>query len=321
MEIVKMRFKILILTLCLPLFFGSVSSQDQIEIPSWEMGWETDMDGTYTLEITDDNDIEDELLIYIDNQRMTELNIDLTIEWDSSDIPIEIDYPESVTVSSSTNETIPIKLKNENDYVFERSPNSSMVISITADESIFEQSTGSQEIDGDIAVPSVYDLTVSERSTGEKLYPGSSIEHNFLIENNGNSDDAIGDSQFTIRSCPHMKIEGMEELESQVITVNQVFETKLKVTASEAHPGRSCEVTLSVTSTGSKLTSSVNFEIEVYVAEDSSSGSSQTDTNENSNQEDNDGPDLVESGTLPFISLVEFLTVIFIVNLLYSRRN
>ena len=180
-----------------------------------------------------------------------------------------------------------------------------MVISITADESLFEQSTGSQEIDGDIAVPSVYDLTVSERSTGEKLYPGSSI----------------GESQFTIRSCPHMKIEGMEELESQVITVNQVFETKLKVTASEAHPGRSCEVTLSVTSTGSKLTSSVNFEIEVYVAEDSSSGSSQTDTNENSNQEDNDGPDLVESGTLPFISLVEFLTVIFIVNLLYSRRN
>ena len=65
----------------------------------------------------------------------------------------------------------------------------------------------------------------------------------------------------------------------------------------------------------------MSFEIEVYVAEDSSSGSSQTDTNDNSNQEDNDGPDLVESGTLPFISLVEFLTVIFIVNLLYSRRN
>ena len=40
-----------------------------------------------------------------------------------------------------------------------------------------------------------------------------------------------------------MKIEGMEELESQVITVNQVL-LKLKVTASEAHPGRSCEVTL-----------------------------------------------------------------------------
>ena len=87
---------------------------------------------------------------------MTELNIDLTIEWDSSDIPIEIDYPESVTVSSSTNETISIKLKNENDYVFERSL-LYMVISITADESIFDQSTGSQEIDGDIAVPSVYD--------------------------------------------------------------------------------------------------------------------------------------------------------------------
>ena len=315
-----MKLKFVIFVLCSPLFFGSVYSQEPIEIPSWEMGWETDMDGTYTLEITDDNDIEDELLIYIDNQRMTEINIDLTIEWDSNDIPIEIDYPESVTVSSSSNETISIMLKNENGYVFERSPNSSMMISVTADESVFDQPTSSQEIDGDIVVPSVYDLLVSASETGEKLYPGSDIEHNFIIENKGNSDDAIGDSEFSIRSCPHMKIEGMDELEGQVITVNQLFETKLKVTASEAHPGRTCEVTLSITSTGSKLTSSVMFEIEVYTAEDSSSGSSQTGDGDSNDLEDDDGSDLIESSTLPFISLIEFLAVIFIVNLFYSRR-
>ena len=315
-----MKLKFIIFVLCSPLFFGSVHSQEPIELPSWEMGWETDMDGTYTLEITDDNDIEDELLIYIDNQRMTEINIDLTIEWDSSDIPIEIDYPESVTVSSSSNETISIMLKNENGYVFERSPNSSMVISVTADESVFDQPTSSQEIDGDIVVPSVYDLLVSASDTGEKLYPGSDIEHNFVIENKGNSDDAIGDSEFSIRSCPHMKIEGMEELEGQVIAVNQIVSYALKVTASEAHPGRTCEVTLSITSTGSKLTSSVKFEIEVYTAEDSSSGSSQTGNEDSNDLEDNDDSNLIESSTLPFISLIEFLTVIFIVNLFYSRR-
>jgi len=316
-----MKFKLLIFILCTPLLLSSVCSQEPIEIPSWEMGWETDMDGTHTLEITDDNDIEDELLIYIDNQRMIDVNIDLTIEWDSSDIPIEIDFPESVTVSSSTNETISIKLKNENGYVFERSPNSTMLISIIAQESILDQPTSSQEIDGDIAVPSVYDLSVRESSTGEKLYPGSFIEHNFFIENNGNSDDAIGDSEFSIRSCPHMKIEGMDELESQVVTVSQVLETKLKVTASEAHPGRTCEVTLSITSTGSKLTSSIEFEIQVFAVEDSSSDSSQIDYNDNNNQDNSDTPDLVESGTLPFISLFEFFSIILIVNLLYSRRN
>ena len=316
-----MKLKILIFVLCFPLFLGSVHSQEPIEIPSWELGWETDMDGTYTLEITDKNDIDDELLIYIDNQRMTDLNIDLTVEWDSTDIAIEIDYPESITVSSSTNETVSIMLKNENGYVFERSPNSTMVISITADESVFDQSTSSQEINGDVAVPSVYDLSVSASATGEKLYPGSDIEHNFLIENEGNSDDAIGDSEFSIRSCPHMSIEGMDELPGQVIAVGQILETKLKVTASEAHPGRTCEVTLSITSTGSKLTSSVKFEIEVYATDESSSDSSQIGDGVPSDLEDDGGTDLVESGTLPFISMIEFFALILFVNLYYSRRQ
>ena len=321
MEKFSMKLKFLIFVLCFPLLLGSVHSQEPIEIPSWELGWETDMDGTYTLEITDKNDIDDELLIYIDNQRMTDLNIDLTVEWDSTDIAIGIDYPESIRVSSSTNETISIMLKNENGYVFERSPNSTMVISITADESVFDQSTSSQEINGDIAVPSVYDLSVSASATGEKLYPGSDIGHNFLIENKGNSDDAIGDSEFSIRSCPHMSIEGMDELSGQVIAVGQILETKLKVTASEAHPGRTCEVTLSITSTGSKLTSSVKFEIEVYATDESSSDSSQIGDGVPSDLEDDGGTDLVESGTLPFISMVEFFALILIVNLYYSRRQ
>ena len=320
MEEIDVKIKIIVFILCSPLFFASVNSQEPIEMPSWEMGWETDMDGIYTLEINDDYDIDDELLIYIDNQRMTDLNIDLTIEWDSNDIPIEIDYPESVTISSSTNETISIMLKNENDYVFERSPNSTMMISVTAEESVFDQPTSSQEVEGDIAVPPVYDLIVSSSDTGEKLYPGSNIEYNFIVENKGNSNDAITEPGFIIRSCPHLNIEGMNELQGQVINVEQIFETKLKITASDAHPGRTCEVTLSITSTGSKLTSSVKFEIEVFKAEDTSSDSSQTGNSGSDSSGDGDDSDLIESGTLPFISLLEFLAVIFIVNFVYSRR-
>ena len=225
-----MKLKFVIFVLCSPLFFGSVHSQEPIEIPSWEMGWETDMDGTYTLEITDDNDIEDELLIYIDNQRMTEINIDLTIEWDSSDIPIEIDYPESVTVSSSSNETISIMLKNENGYVFERSPNSSMVISVTADESVFDQPTSSQEIDGDIVVPSVYDLLVSASDTGEKLYPGSDIEHNFIIENKGNSDDANLEMEVSIsHGVGYILADKNKTSDSNFIPIDSIFSPIVKV--------------------------------------------------------------------------------------------
>ena len=164
---------------------GSVHAQDPIA--SWELGWDTDMDGTYTLFLNEHDDIEDELKIFIDNQRIYDLNIELTIEWDSSEqIPIEISYDESITISGSTNETISISLKNENGYVYERSPNSTMIISITADEVALEQSTSSQNIEGDVAVPPVYELVPSVTSRGETLYPGSFIEYDFNIENNGN---------------------------------------------------------------------------------------------------------------------------------------
>ena len=33
-------------------FIGLANAQDQVEIPSWEVGWETNMDGVYELELS-----------------------------------------------------------------------------------------------------------------------------------------------------------------------------------------------------------------------------------------------------------------------------
>jgi hypothetical protein len=317
-----MRFKtsLMILLLLLPISSVAISAQDQLEMPSWELGWDEDMDGTYTLEVENGDDIDDELMIFIDNQRMSDLNIELTIEWDSNDIPIDIDYPESITISGSTNETIGIKLKNENGYVYERSPNSTMVISVTADEMSFEQSTSNQNIEADIAVPEVYDLVVGATSRGEKLFAGSFIEYDFNVENLGNSDDAIDNPMVSIRSCPHLDVESFEELDGQVIAVGQNFQTKLKLTASTAHPDRTCEVTLSIDSAGSKLTSSIIIEIEVTAVDSTSNDDSVSDNNDNS-QSDDESSELTESSSLPFISLFELITVLLLVNVILIRRN
>ena len=35
------------------------TAQDQVEVPSWELGWETNMDGTYELELSGEDDILD----------------------------------------------------------------------------------------------------------------------------------------------------------------------------------------------------------------------------------------------------------------------
>ena len=315
-----MKFKVglIIILFLLPITALPVGAQDQLQMPSWELGWDEDMDGTHTLKLVNGDEIEDELIIFIDNQRMSDLNIELTVEWDSSDIPIELDYQESITISGSTNETISITLKNENGYVYERSPNSTMVISVTADEVALEQSTSNQNIEADVEIPEVYDLVVGATSRGENLFAGSFIEYDFNIENMGNSDDAVDNPMVSIRSCPNLDVENFDALDGQVIAVGQNFQTKLKLTASTAHPDRTCEVTLSIDSSGNQLTSSITIEIEVTAVDSTADNS---DQNDNDNSQSDETTELTESSSLPFLSFVEFISVTLVANSILMRRK
>jgi hypothetical protein len=315
-----MKFKVglIIVLFLLPITALPVGAQDQLQMPSWELGWDEDMDGTHTLKLVNGDEIEDELIIFIDNQRMSDLNIELTVEWDSSDIPIELDYQESITISGSTNETISITLKNENGYVYERSPNSTMVISVTADEVALEQSTSNQNIEADVEIPEVYDLVVGATSRGENLFAGSFIEYDFNIENMGNSDDAVDNPMVSIRSCPNLDVENFDALDGQVIAVGQNFQTKLKLTASTAHPDRTCEVTLSIDSSGNQLTSSITIEIEVTAVDSTADDS---DQNDNDNSQSDETTELTESSSLPFLSFVEFISVTLVANSILMRRK
>ena len=89
------------------------TAQDQVEVPSWELGWETNMDGTYELELSGEDDILDSIEFFVENQRMGELNLKITLTWDESDdIPIELDYDESITVAASENLTFEIEFSD-----------------------------------------------------------------------------------------------------------------------------------------------------------------------------------------------------------------
>lgn len=72
-----MKFKVglIIVLFLLPITALPVGAQDQLQMPSWELGWDEDMDGTHTLKLVNGDEIEDELIIFIDNQRMSDLNI------------------------------------------------------------------------------------------------------------------------------------------------------------------------------------------------------------------------------------------------------
>ena len=108
-------------------------------------------------------------------------------------------------------------------------------------------------------------------------------------------------------------------MDGQVITVGQTFQMKFKVIASSAHPDRTCEVTLSIDSSGNQITTSVIIEIEVTAVDSTTDDLNQN--NDQDSQSDEESVDLTESGTLPFLSLVELITVFLVANFILIRRR
>ena len=188
------------------------SAQDQVEIPSWEVGWETNMDGVYELELSGDDDILDSIDFFIANDRMGEVNLAISVEWAESSVPIELEYDESVTIPASDNQTFSIEISDITGYSFDRSPSESMTLVLTAEELIFEQQASSQEIDAELSVPAVFDLTLESVSNGETLYSGSSIEYQVLVTNNGNGKDVIKMPDSSVKSCPSVSVEGLDAI-------------------------------------------------------------------------------------------------------------
>ena len=95
-----MKVKIIVALFILPILIPAVSAQ--FDVPEWELGWDTSMETTYELQLdVDDWDLEEILVLYVDNERSSEVNIELTIELSDEDFPVEIDAPESVSVSGA----------------------------------------------------------------------------------------------------------------------------------------------------------------------------------------------------------------------------
>ena len=57
--------------------FPAAQGQD-MQGPSWEMGWVTDVDPKYTVELEEDWDLTGELVIFVSNEGPAALNLDLT---------------------------------------------------------------------------------------------------------------------------------------------------------------------------------------------------------------------------------------------------
>ena len=294
----------------------AVQGQD-MQGPSWEMGWVTDVDPKYTVDLEEDWDLTGELVIFVSNEGPAALNLDLTYDYDE-DGPFSFDGPESIEVSGNTNDTFTVSITGaEADIVRAFSPSSSIELKVVGEEKVGDSTLRNQELEADITVPRMYRLVPEAIQPTEDLFAGSWVEFTLEVSNLGNTQDAITTGEATIRSCPHLSVSGLEQLENTVVRVtNEKGDNKavftLRLEASSSHQERTCEVMLSVQSEGDNAQRSSTFNMAV-------SAPSTEETNTPDQSDDDDAPILSDSSSLPWLSMTEMLVVFFLAMMALRR--
>ena len=295
----------------------AVQAQD-MQGPSWEMGWVTDVDPKYVVDLEEDWDLTGELVVYVSNDGPATLNLALSYDFDE-DGPFSFDGPDNLEVAGNTNDTFTISITGvDAQTVRAFSPSSSLELTVTGEEKVGDSTLRSQEVSADITVPRMFRLIPSLIAPTDTLFSGSWVDFTLEVSNLGNTQDAITMGEATVRSCPHLSVTGLEQLENTVVQVtnangdNAVVFT-LRLEASTSHQERTCEVSIAVESEGDESQRSSTINVDVLAPEISET------TNEEEDEEDQ--PLVPDSSSLPWVSLFDVLTVTLVALLITRWRR
>ena len=304
-----------VLSLSLP-----ISSAQELNPPSWELGWDTDMDSTYLVDLEEDWDLTGELVFFINNERTGELNVDLTYDYDE-DGPFEFDGPDSVSVGGSSNKSFTISISGADaETVRAFSPSSSIKLTVIGQETVGETPVGENEIEGDISTPRMYQLLPEVQLPTDTLFSGSWVEFTLEVSNLGNNQDAITSGEATIRSCPHLSVTGLDSLDGTVVEVTDengtgVVSFTLRLEATSSHQERTCEVSISILSEGDGTTrsSTMNVNVEAPQSTDNS-GDSSDDLGD-------EGSASSGSESMPALSMIEIFFLLLLTSWFSPRSQ
>ena len=295
----------------------AVQAQD-MQGPSWEMGWVTDVDPKYVVDLEEDWDLTGELVVYVSNDGPATLNLALSYDFDENG-PFSFDGPDNLEVAGNTNDTFSISITGvDAQTVRAFSPSSSLELTVTGEEKVGDSTLRSQEISADITVPRMFRLIPNLIAPTDTLFSGSWVDFTLEVSNLGNTQDAITMGEATVRSCPHLSVTGLEQLENTVVQVtnangdNAVVFT-LRLEASTSHQERTCEVSIAVESEGDESQRSSTINVDVVAPEVSET------TNEEEDEEDQ--PLVPDSSSLPWVSLFDVLTVTLLALLITRWRR
>ena len=294
----------------------AVQAQD-MQGPSWEMGWVTDVDPKYVVDLEEDWDLTGELVVYVSNDGPATLNLALSYDFDENG-PFSFDGPDNLEVAGNTNDTFSISITGvDAQTVRAFSPSSSLELTVTGEEKVGDSTLRSQAVSADITVPRMFRLIPNLIAPTDTLFSGSWVDFTLEVSNLGNTQDAITMGEATVRSCPHLSVTGLEQLENTVVQVtnangdNAVVFT-LRLEASTSHQERTCEVSIAVESEGDQSQRSSTINVDVVAPEVSET------TNEEEDEEDQ--PLVPDSSSLPWASLFDVLTVTLLALLITRWR-
>ena len=319
-----MKMKCLLVISLLMMAFAPNSSAQFPDNNPWEFGWETDVEPSYLLMLDGEKwEIEDTLYFYVENPRMNGLSLTITVEFDSEDELLEATYDEEISIASQENKTFPVELLSSNaDDVRAFSPDTSFSIKITATETAGSAELETKDIDADLKVPRSHKLVPDATTPTYAVSAGTWVEATLHLNNMGNSVDAAKAIEADVRSCPLLDIKGLDSaLNVQVkptgVNGQESESFTFRIEPSSAHPSRTCEVTISVTSEGDNNQRSVVFDVEIQEAGDSDSDSNSGTDSGSSSSGSTDG----DSSALPSLSFAMTFILVGIAALTRSEND
>ena len=297
-----------------------VSQAQDMQGPSWEMGWVTDVDPKYVVDLEDDWDLTGELVVFVSNDGPAALNLDITYDYDE-DGPFSFDGPDSIEVAGNTNDTFRISITGaESDVVRAFSPSSSVELVVLGEEKVGDSTLRSQEVSADVTVPRMYRLMPNAVAPTDVLFAGSWVDFTLEVSNLGNTQDAITTGEATVRSCPHLTVTGLDQLDDTVVPVtNTNGDNKatftLRLEASSSHQERTCEVSIAVESEGDNTQRSSTFNVDVKAPSTDDPVVSEDDVSEG------DAGSLSTSDSLPWLSTSEAVVALLLAWMVVGRKH
>ena len=242
----RSRFASILLGAILTLSFFSASPSSAQELESWELGINyPGEDPTNPFLLSDQGSAKVEF--FVENSGLTEI----TVEFEFN-IPFsgEHEAPEGETISAGSNESFDLEISGIDvlSQDAEKKEIFSITATITARQGIPDPLSSSQNREGDLEIPSIFDLALEIAEPFGPMNAGSETILTVTVTNNGNAQDGVGEVDVK-DDCPLLSTDnGLDSLLSGNIESGKEKSANLKVTASESHPKRHCDITVTVTS-------------------------------------------------------------------------